>query len=179
MDVGEGHPFVRDIHWMKLNGITTGNSDGTFWPTAPVSREAMAAFLYRVAGSPGFTPPTVSPFSDVPTSHRFYREITWMAAERISAGWPDGTFRPLAPVERQATAAFLYRLAGKPEFTPPAVSPFSDVPTTHQFYREITWMVSEGICGDCSGGAYWPSYAVARQTMANLLHGFDRKALLG
>ena len=32
---------------MKARGITTGWSDGTFRPNAPVNRDAMAAFIYR------------------------------------------------------------------------------------------------------------------------------------
>lgn len=47
-DVPENHPFVREIAWLKANGITTGNANGTFGPTVSVTREAMAAFLNRV-----------------------------------------------------------------------------------------------------------------------------------
>lgn len=47
-DVPENHPFVREIAWLKANGITTGNANGTFGPTVSVTREATAAFLNRV-----------------------------------------------------------------------------------------------------------------------------------
>lgn len=33
-----------------------------------------------------------------------------MKAEGITTGYPDGTFRPLSPVSRQAMAGFLRRL---------------------------------------------------------------------
>lgn len=46
-DVGAGHQFYREIEWMRAAGITTGNSDGTYRPSFPVTREAMAAFMYR------------------------------------------------------------------------------------------------------------------------------------
>ena len=36
-------------------------------------------------------------------------------------------FRPLQPVNRDAMAAFLYRMAGEPEVTLPENSPFTDV----------------------------------------------------
>jgi hypothetical protein len=32
---------------LKAEGIANGNADGTFLPLEPVSRQAMAAFLYR------------------------------------------------------------------------------------------------------------------------------------
>ncbi len=60
----------------------------------------MAAFLYRAAGSPAYTPPTVSPFRDVATNQAFYKEIAWVAHKGISTGWSDGTYRPLQSVNR-------------------------------------------------------------------------------
>ena len=64
---------------------------------------------------------------DVATTNQFYKEIAWLHSSGISTGWArgDGTFefRPLAPIARDAMAAFLYRAAGSPEFTAPTVSP--------------------------------------------------------
>src|SRR5665811_2575311 len=91
-----------------------------------VRREAMAAFLYRFAGSPAFTPPATSPFVDVATSASFYKEIAWLSAQGISTGTDmgDGTFqfRPAESVSREAMAAFLYRFKGSPAFTAPLTS---------------------------------------------------------
>ncbi len=88
----------------------------TYRPLNAVNRDAMAAFLYRLAGKPAFTPPATSPFTDITPSSQFYKEITWLAASGISTGWTeqDGskTYRPLSPVNRDAMAAFLYRFGG-------------------------------------------------------------------
>ncbi len=70
----------------------------------------MAAFLYRYAGSPTFTPPARSPFTDIGPGDQFYKEETWLAAQRITTGWPDGRFQPTQPITCDAMAAFLYRL---------------------------------------------------------------------
>src|SRR5450759_2771807 len=122
-DVAPGAPFFADIQWLYDHGISTGSvqPDATvlFQPAAPVRREAMAAFLYRFAGSPAFTPPATSPFVDVPTTGPFYKEIAWLADQGISKGtnMGDGTFqfRPAESVSREAMAAFLYRFMGRPE----------------------------------------------------------------
>ena len=45
-----------------------------------------------------------------------------MFERRIATGYPDGTFRPWNSVNRDAMAAFMYRLAGEPEVTLPAES---------------------------------------------------------
>ena len=86
---------------------------GTFKyrPVSPINRDAMAAFLYRLAGAPAFTPTTQS-FGDVPPGTQFYAEIEWLATTGISTGWGVGDqreYRPLQPINRDAMAAFLYR----------------------------------------------------------------------
>ena len=48
-------------------------------------------------------------FSDVPPSNQFHADIDWMVDNGITNGYADGTFKPTAPVSRQAAAAFLHR----------------------------------------------------------------------
>lgn len=107
-DVPVGHPFRDAVRWLAQAGIAEGFADGSFGAVAPVSRQAMAAFLWRLAGEPP-VPPGAAAFSDVSGSHRFHHAIAWMAGSGISEGYQDGTFRPTAPVTRQAMAAFLQR----------------------------------------------------------------------
>jgi len=177
--------FAAEISWLAERGITTGypNGDGTsqFRPFGQVTRDAMAAFLYRYAGSPEFTPPVVSPFSDVPTSNGFYKEITWLASTGVTTGWDVGggvkEFRPFNPITRDAMAAFLYRYAGNPAFTPPGSSPFTDVPTSNGFYKEITWLASTGITTgwDVGGGVkeFRPYNNITRDAMAAFLYRYN------
>ena len=172
-DVPTGAPFYADIEWLAGAGITTGYADGTFHPSANVERQAMAAFLYRFAGTPEFTPPATPSFTDVPTSSPFFLEIEWLASTGITTGWPDGTFRPMAPVERQAMAAFLYRFAGEPAFTPPATATFTDVPVGAPFFLEIEWLSSTGITTGWPDHTFRPLANVQRQAMAAFLHRFD------
>ena len=86
-------------------------SDGTFRPLNDIDRNATAALLYRMSGSPAYTAPKTSSFKDVRPGSAFYKEIHWMSAQGITTGWNDGTFRPLDQTHRDAMAAFLYRFA--------------------------------------------------------------------
>ena len=108
-DVPASAKFYTEISWLADQQVTTGYSDDTFHPTESASREAFAAFLYRLAGKPSVSLPSRSPFKDVKTSAQFYKEIVWLSKKRITTGWPDGTFRPKINVSREAIAAFLYR----------------------------------------------------------------------
>ena len=102
--------------WAVDHGISTVPAGDPSWQ-GPVTREAMAAFLYRAAGSPAFRPPWRSPFEDLTRTDAFYREITWLHAEGITTGVDldgDGRpeFRPADPLTREAAAAWLHRLDG-------------------------------------------------------------------
>ncbi len=108
-DVPATHVFSSHIAWLADRKITTGYVDGTFRPGQPVLREQMAAFLYRLAGSPLVVPPTTSPFTDVATTDTFYSEIVWLESTGITTGYVDGGFRPGQPVLREQMAAFLSR----------------------------------------------------------------------
>jgi secreted trypsin-like serine protease len=109
-DVKGSNGFYREINWMVDEGITTGYNNGTFLPNEAVTRQSMAAFFYRLAGSPrGADPACVSaPFPDVPTSNPFCGEIDWLVDTGITTGYGDNTYRPLNPVGRQAMARFMF-----------------------------------------------------------------------
>src|SRR5665648_934830 len=62
-----GAPFYTEIEWLAATGITTGYADHTFHPVEDVSRQAMAAFLYRYDTNPdlgGFSTTLVSSATD-------------------------------------------------------------------------------------------------------------------
>ena len=176
-DVPADYPFVNDINWLAQRRITTGYPDGTFRPNGSVERGAMAAFFYRMAGSPQFTAPSTPSFKDVPLNHPFYKEIEWMRARGITTGWSDGTFRPNDAVNRDAMAAFFYRYAGSPAYSAPAVSPFSDVSTGSQFYREIAWLADQRITTGWPDGSFRPVQPIERGAMAAFLHRYNVRVL--
>jgi secreted trypsin-like serine protease len=174
-DIDMEHPFVWEISGIAGLGVAEGFSDGTFRPNVAVSRGAMAAYLYRLAGEPAFTPPATPSFPDVRTSHPFYAEVEWLADEGITTGYSNGTFRPGASVSRAAMAAYLYRFAGEPG--PVLVDFFEDVGPEHPFAGEIGWAASEGIMQgsflgedeDSALFAFRPGAPTSRQAMAAFL----------
>jgi hypothetical protein len=48
-DVPTTSTFYEEIEWMNAEEITTGFPGGVFKPSAPVSRQAMSAFMQRLA----------------------------------------------------------------------------------------------------------------------------------
>lgn len=169
-DVPYGSAFFVEISWMKATGRANGWADETYRPLTSINRDAMAAFLYRSAGSPAYTPPARSPFRDVTPRTAFYTEIMWAYEQGITTGWPDGTFRPLEPIKRDAMAAFLYRASGSPRFTAPVTSPFRDVTPRTAFYKEIAWTNAAGISRGWADGTYRPLKNNNRDAMAAFIY---------
>ena len=114
-DVNGATPHADHIAWLAAQGISTGFPDGTFRPYDPVARCDMAAFLYRLAGSPEYEPSEEAKarFSDVDEGTPHAKEVWWLAEQGITTGFPDGTFRPYDTIVRCDMAAFLHRLAGE------------------------------------------------------------------
>lgn len=193
-DVNSKTPHYADILWLYANGISTGwkEADGTrtFMPYSDVARCDMAAFLYRLAGSPTYTPTAQDKayFSDVDSSTPHAKEVWWLAHEGISTGWveEDGTrtFRPYDSIARCDMAAFLYRLAGSPRYMPTAAQKrsFSDVDSSTPHAKEVWWLastgVSEGWKEDDGTRTFRPYDEIARCDMAAFLHRMDDKALV-
>ena len=115
-DVDTNHVFAKEIAWMYQYNISTGWPDGTYRPSNDVTRDQLAAFLYRIADDRGDTSVdhvdvsgTLANVKDVDTNHAFAKEIAWMIQYGISTGWSDGTYRPLSDVTRAATMTFVHR----------------------------------------------------------------------
>lgn len=115
-DIKPSQEHYTAVIWAYQEGITTGwkmpNGTRQFRPVEPIARDAMAAFLYRFPGSPGYTQPAGC-LTDVPRSIMIAKEMCRMKSGGISTGWSDGTYRPLQSVKRDAMAAFLQRYDAK------------------------------------------------------------------
>jgi hypothetical protein len=171
-DVAVKQKFYREIDWMHCMKLSTGYSDKTYRPKTQLSREAMAAFMFRLQAPKGYQPPAVSPFTDVPTSHKFYKEISWMKQAKLSTGYADGSYRPKDNLSREAMAAFIYRLEATTSTTypTPSKSPFVDVPTEHKFYKEISWMKQANLSTGYSDGSYRSGDDLSREAMAAFIY---------
>ena len=188
LDVPPGTQFFDEIEWLAAKGITTGwvvAGGREFRPLNSVNRDAMAAFMYRYAGSPDFTPPAISPFLDITPAAQFYKEVCWLADQQITTGWTVSggkEFRPLQPVNRDAMAAFMYRFAKVQGYTPPTTSPFLDVATNYVFYKEISWLAEKGISTGwevVGGKQFRPLLPVARDAMAAFMYRLSKIVPLG
>jgi hypothetical protein len=107
--VPPSHPFYEEVAWAAHEGVVGGYADNTFRPGSPVTRQAMAAFLYGALDGASDPAPPNPGFSDVGPGHPFFLQIAWLVDAGIAEGYGNGTFKPSASITRQAMAAFLFR----------------------------------------------------------------------
>lgn len=181
-DVGNNHQFYKEIEWMGKSGLSTGTKQSNggaprYYPKDRVTREAMAAFLYRMSGSPSVNLPSSSPFADMRRGDKFYKEIIWMHQTGMSTGIAQSSGKPIyAPkdrVSREAVAAFMYRMSNA-NYRGPENSPFADMRRGDKFYNEIAWMHSSGLSTGIRQPSGKPNYApkdrMSREAMAAFLY---------
>lgn len=179
VEPGGCHPFYdvdstsvhcQNVGWLSQRAITTP-AGRTYRPFQAVTREAMAAFLFRLT-HPGASAPACHsrPFRDVPTTDVFCGYIAWAKASGVVGGYADGTYRPDAVVSRGAMAAYLARIASAGSVPPCTSRPFADVAVSSTFCGEIAWMKAHGITEGFGSSTYDPALRVTRQAMASFLH---------
>lgn len=170
----EKNVHERSIENLVSLGITQGcDADlKLYCPDEHITRAQMAKFLVLALGERGMRGSGRSRFSDVDADawHRHFVER--LADLGITAGYPDGTFRPYEPVTRAQMAVFLTRAFDDltPVETPAGV--FADVPTTASYAGAVEGIRTAGVTQGCKkqpGRNYCPGDPVRRDQIASFL----------
>ena len=110
-DVPEGQWYSDAIAWAQDNGIVNGISETEFAPMANVTREQIAAILWRYVGSPE-AEADLSSFKDVGSISGYAVDaITWAVSEGILNG-DNGNLKPVANATRAEFACIIMRFLG-------------------------------------------------------------------
>lgn len=102
-DVSPSHPFFDEIEAVANDCITGGYADGGFHPDDPVTRQAMAAFLYRAESrtlqgkNVGIASPPLAASNGVYSA--------WMNVASVTVSIPDLPGNCMVPVEVHGMAS--------------------------------------------------------------------------
>ena len=111
-DVDGSAWYAEAVRWAASEGIVTGVSATEFAPNAEITREQLAAILYRYAGAPVGGGMAVSEFTDGASVSDYAADaVTWALSEGILTGMGDGTLAPQGTATRAHAAAMLMRFA--------------------------------------------------------------------
>ena len=117
-DVPEGQWYTEAIAWAQSRGIVTGYPDGTFRPMNNITREQLAAILYRFTGAKGeplIAGADLSAFPDAGSVQGYAREsMGWAVAAGLINGVASGgqsCIRPGSNATRAQFATIISRYA--------------------------------------------------------------------
>ena len=101
----DGHWAQDWIEALCAEGLVAGYPDGSYQPDRAVSRAEEAVFILRAVHGTGYTPPAPSgnAFPDI-IGHWAEAWIEALAEEGFTTGYPDGSYRPEANVNRAEEA---------------------------------------------------------------------------
>ena len=112
-DVAAHQYYATAIAWAEENGIVNGTSDTTYSPDAPVTREQLAAILYRYAAYKGYDvtiSADLSAFADAGEISGYAADaLAWANAAGIVNGTSGTTLDPQGSAIRAQVAAMLMR----------------------------------------------------------------------
>ena len=119
-DVSSDAWYAGAIAWAAQSGAVTGMTADTFAPNEPVTRQQLAAILYRYAQAQGmgFTGAWAFPldYSDAAdVSEYAYEPMCWMTTHGVITGMGDGTLAPGDNATRAQIAAMFMRFAAEME----------------------------------------------------------------
>ena len=135
-----GKWYENDVATVVNAKYMSGYPDGSFRPEAPITRAELAAMLTRDDKS-AVKP---APFKDI-KGHWAAEAIGCAHAKGWISGYPDGNFRPDAPVTRAELCALFNRFAGRSLTADEAAKlaqqkgsvSFKDVDAAHWAYKDI------------------------------------------
>ncbi len=115
-DVSRSEYYAPAVDWAQSNGIVSGyggNETGTFGPNNSITREQLAAILYRYAEKTGAdTSPrgNLDGFSDAGDISDYAREpMAWAVGVGLISGMGDGTVASTGSATRAQVATILTR----------------------------------------------------------------------
>ena len=134
-DVKPGKYYSSAVIWAKDNNIVNGVSEGKFDPAGKITREQLAAMLFRYANYKNYVTDergVLDTFDDAGKIHSYAVEpLSWAVGAGLITGVTAKTVSPRTNATREQFATILQRFAGK-EFV-----------TLADVYREVIESVAD------------------------------------
>lgn len=153
-----------DDHYAYL----VGYEDGTVRPNGSISRAEVATVLFRLLKDDvrmqNLTKDNA--YSDVPDTAWYAAAVSTLSKMGVISGYPDGTFRPNAPITRAEFAAMIARFD---ETAKSADTPFTDI-SSHWAENAIGKAYGNGWVEGSSKTVFCPESNLTRAETATLLN---------
>ena len=175
-DIPAGSPYADAAAWASANGVMSGYTNGLFGSDDPVTREQMAAILWRYAGEPSAE--AGQDFADEDSISSYaHAAVDWVSANDVMIGTDGNRFDPKGTLTRAQTAAILYRyLAGGESAAEngdaPVVYMTTDISAEGMMavYEALNWTPGENVAVKLSTGEPPASNYLRPELIQDVVH---------
>lgn len=153
-----------------------GYEDGTVRPENNITRAEVSTIFFRLLTdeSRAFFWSQANPYFDVALGNWFNNAVSTLSKADIVTGYPDGSFRPNAPITRAEFAAIAARFS---EVVYNGGSSFTDVPSNHWAARYIALAEHLGWIAGYPDGSFRPDQAITRAEAMTLINRVLERAV--
>ncbi|MCF2671238.1 S-layer homology domain-containing protein [Butyricicoccus pullicaecorum] len=153
-----------------------GYPDGTVRPGNHITRAEVASIFFRLLTDESRTEfwSRSNDYSDVSAEKWYNNPISTLSNADIISGYPDGTFRPNAPITRAEFATIAARFS---EVVYNGGNSFTDVPENHWAARFISMAEHLGWITGYPDGSFRPNQAITRAESMTLINRVLERAV--
>lgn len=174
-DVSADAWYAEAVEEMTGYSLISGYSDGTFRPSAKITRAEFVTILSRI---PHDDKGTEDSFADVPKTHWAYGAVQTALAQGWVTGDPSGNFRPDDSITRAEVVTVLNRILGRTgdavmASTGEGIRIMPDVPDTHWAYLAMLEATTDHAYEKTEAGETWTSYDKETTTLAEGWHNIN------
>lgn len=171
-DVPTSSWAYKPVSYVLEKGIMETDAQGNFRLQEEMSRGEFVYSLWCAAGRP--TPAAASPFQDVSASSRYYKAVSWAAAEKVASGTSATTFSPNTTLTREQAFTFLWKalpVLGLTQGSGGALTVFRDGDTVSSWAQTaVKALYVQGIVTGTNENKLEPKRTVKRGEAASLLY---------
>lgn len=168
-DISTKDPELYEaISTLSEQKIVFGITSTTFGPSNPAKRGETAQMIVNALGwqNDAYTNPN---FSDVPTTHKYFKAIAILASKNIIKGTGNGKFSPDQTLTRSQIAKII-TLAFGLDFATSTSTPFKDVQKlSAETQQYIATLVSYKVTTGVTATSFNPNGQMTRSQLARFI----------
>ena len=160
----------KDAETLIHAAYISGYPDGTVGPDRTITRAEAATMFYNLLSDKSGTART---FADVPMNQWYANAVTTLAGMGVINGYPDGTFKPDAPITRAEFVIMAMNFAKADKGT---ACSFADVPENMWYYSAIAGATENGWISGYPDGTFGPDRNITRAEVTSVINRMENRA---
>ncbi len=149
-----------------------GYPDGDVHPQGNITRAEVATIFFRLLRDPVRTQywSQTNGYSDVPGNKWYNNAISTLSNMGIICGYPDGTFRPDAPITRAELTKIAASFFSDPRVAATYDGRFSDVHGAEWYISYLMTALEEGLIEGYPNGSFRPNRPITRAETCTIVN---------